>query len=98
MADENEIEHRVGVAELAVQIKALVASHGEIKAMLREMATAAAEAERRATESCKTCAMWGRVNNLEKDMAGINGKLAGVGIAAGALSFLASWFIKDAAK
>lgn len=93
MVDEKS-EQRIGVAALAEQIKGLVASHAEVKTLLRDISTAMQEAERRAAESCKTCAMWARVNGLEKEMAGINGRIAGVSLAAGALAFLGSMFVR----
>jgi len=93
MAD-TEQEHRIGMVALAEQIKALVLSHAEVKEIIRELSHSISEMERRANESCKTCAMWTRVNNLEKEMAGINGRIAGVSLAAGALAFLASFFVR----
>lgn len=94
MVDGAEQEHRIGMVALAEQIKTLVQSHAEVKEIIRELSHSISEMERRANESCKTCAMWTRVNTLEKQMASIDGRIAGVALAAAVLSFLAAFFVR----
>ena len=89
------------MATLAEQFRALAQGHTDIKELLRDQSARLDNIEQRAVAACRGCDLRvplkeavADIRLLEKDMAGMTGKAAGISIAAGALSFLAAWFTR----